>query len=389
MSNSIHSDTYDTLRIGARRFDMSPFDDCYRGDDTIYGVVADRYYPVYTGAERDRCYWSLRNECVLYDVPEKPWQIEGPDALPFLEKLFARRIDTLEQGRGRYVIACTHDGGTFMDGILFRMAPDCYWFVQPDGALEPWLLAHSAGFDLRYFDPRGRVLQLQGPTSKQVMADLTNGAIDDSMRYFHAGFHDIGGQRLYVSRTGWTGELGYEIYTVETPSKLFDATDHRRLWNDLEAAGKPHGMVFDSMASMEIRRIEAGILDNITDFDVSMNPFQAGLGPFIDLDKTGFIGREALLEADRRVLLLGLRCAKAIPAYRGRVFDGDAEVARITAAAWSPTLDCGIGYVRFYEAGDWIGRTLGVQTVDGETTPCDIVPLPFFDPEKRLPRGLD
>ncbi len=143
-----------------------------------------------------------------------------------------------------------------------------------------------------------------------------------------------------------------------------------------------------SMASMEVRRLEAGILDNVTDFDVSMNPFQAGLGPFIDLEKEGYVGREALLEADQRVLLLGLKTADGVPAYQGEVFEDSTVVAHITAAAWSPTLECGIGYVRFREAADWIGRTLTVQTVDGGVTSCEIVALPFFDEGKKIPRGL-
>lgn len=318
MSNSIHSDTTNTVRVSARRFDLSPFHDCYANPETVLGVVADRYYGVFNGENPLENYWTLRKRAVIYDVPEKPWQIEGPDALPFLEKVFARRIDNLADGRGRYAIACTHAGGTFMDGILFRMAENCYWYVQPDGALQPWLLALSAEFDVSISDPRGRVLQIQGPSSKQIMADLTNGAIDDSMGYFHSGYFDICGQNLYVSRTGWTGELGYEVYTVEKASNLFAATDHRKLWDDLMQAGQPHGMEYGSMASMEIRRIEAGILDNITDFDITMNPFQAGLGPFIDLDKQGYVGREALIEADRRVLLLGLKTTESVPAYRGR-----------------------------------------------------------------------
>jgi glycine cleavage system aminomethyltransferase T len=383
MSTSIHSDTKNTVRVGARRFEQSPYYDFYANSDTVLGVVAGRYYTVFNGEDPLETYWKLRRQVVLYDVPEKPWQIEGPDVVAFLEHVFARRIGTLTEGRGRYAIACAPNGGTFMDGILFRLSDNCYWYVQPDGALEPWLIALSAGFDVTISDPRSRVLQIQGPTSMQVMRDLTDGAIDATMKYFHAGFYDISGQRLYVSRTGWTGELGYEIYSHG------EHTDHGRLWNDVVAAGKPHGMVYASMASMEIRRIEAGILDNLTDFDLTTTPFEAGLGAFIELDKEGFVGRESLLRADRRPLLLGVRCPAATPEYRGPVFDDGAPVGHITAAAWSPTLECGIGYVRFAHAGDWIGRSLTVTTADGGTAPCEVVPLPFLDPDKRIPRGLD
>ena len=383
MTTSIHADTKNTIRIGARRFEQSPYYDHYVNSETVLGVVAGRYYTVFNGEDPVDTYWTLRREVVLYDVPEKPWQIEGPDVVPFLERVFARRIGNLAVGRGRYAIACAPNGGTFMDGILFKLEEHRYWYVQPDGALEPWLVALSDGFDVTISDPKSRVLQIQGPNSMAVMRDLTDGAIDDSMKYFHAGFYDIGGQRLYVSRTGWTGELGYEIYSEGA------TTDHARLWNDVMAAGEPHGMVYGSMASMELRRIEAGILDNVTDFDLTMTPFEAGLGAFIDLDKEGFIGRESLLHADRRSLLFGLTCPTATPEYRGTVLDNDVPVGHVTAAAWSPTLGCGIAYARFRHAAEWIGRALMVTTEDGRAEACEVVSLPFVDPEKRIPRGLD
>ena len=122
--------------------------------DTVMGVYAGRYYSVYNGEDVEEGYWSLRRQAVLYDVPERPVEISGPDAERFLEYVFARRISTLKTGRGRYAIACSHDGGLFMDGVLFKLADQRYWYVQPDGALETWLLAHSNGFDVKVSDPQ-------------------------------------------------------------------------------------------------------------------------------------------------------------------------------------------------------------------------------------------
>ncbi len=379
MSTCIHSDTQAPVSISSRRFEQSPYYGLYANDRTVLGVYAGRFYPVDNGEDLTTTYWNLRREAVLYDVPEKPWQIDGPDVLPFLERVFSRRIEDLPVGRGRYAIACTESGGTFMDGVLFRLTEDRYWYVQPDGELRSWLVAHSAGFDVRITDPRSRVLQIQGPRSMEIMSDLTAGAIDPSMKYFHAGHFDVGGQAVYVSRTGWTGEVGYEIYSHAE-------TDHPRLWRAIESAGESRGMAFGSTKSMGVRRIEAGILDNLTDFDTSMTPYQAGLGDFIDLDKEGFVGRQALLTADRRPTLLGVRCATAVPRYRGGVLDDGTAVGSITAAAWSPTLECGIGYVRFLEADDWVGRNVTVATDDGGSAQGEVVSLPFFDQEKRIPR---
>ena len=381
MSSSVHSDHKNTVSVSARRFEQSPYFDLYANAETVLGVYAGRYYPVFNGEDPIQTYWTLRNKAVLYDVPEKPWQIEGPDSVAFLEKIFARRISTLKEGRGRYAIACTPRGGTFMDGILFKLSKDRYWYVQPEGALEPWLTAHSEGFQVNISDPISRVLQIQGPHAFKILSDATNGAVDTSMKYFHSGYVDIGGQTLYVSRTGWTGELGYEIYSNVR-------TNHKQLWEHLMDVGSAHGMVFGSIASMEMRRIEAGILDNLTDFDTSMNPFQAGLGAFIDLDKEGFIGRNALLSADKSLVLFGLKCEAGIPKYRGNVFENERAVGQVTAAAWSPTLECGIGYVRFKEGKKWLGQTLSVETEKGETAACNIVALPFYDAEKRIPRTI-
>ncbi len=389
MSSSIHADTANTVRISSRRYEMSPFHDCYANPETVLGVVAERFYGVFNGEDAVATYWNLRRKVVLYDVPEKPWQIEGPDAAAFMDRIFARDIASVKEGRGLYAIACTHDGGTFMDGILFKMAEGVFWYVQPDGHFLPWTMALSEGYDVRISDPKGRVLQIQGPNSLQVMRDLSGGVIDESLKYFQSGYYDIAGQRLYVSRTGWTGELGYEIYSVGVETSIDKPTDHHKLFHDVMEAGKPYGILYGSMASMELRRIEAGILDNLTDFDHTMTPFAAGLGPFIHVDKEAYVGRAALQSADRRVRLVGLVCKTATPAYRGKVMDGQRQVGHVTAAAWSPTLDTGIGYVRFDAPGDWVGRTLSVETGKGLMEPCEITSLPFYDKEKKIPRGLD
>ena len=385
MGTSVHADTTNTLRISGRRFERSPFFDCHSSPDMVFGVYAGRFYTVANGVPAEASYWALRRKAILSDVPERPVEISGPDAVAFLERIFARRIATLKEGRGRYAIACTHKGGLFMDGVLFRLEANRFWYVQPDGPLETWLLAHSDGFDVTIGDPHARVLQVQGPASPAIMKEASGGTIDGTLGYFHAGFFDIGGQQVYVSRTGWTAELGYELY-VE-----WDRTDCRALWEHLMAAGEPHGMINASVDAFETRRLEGGILDNITDFDIAMNPWEAGLGAFVDLDKeAGFIGRDALRAiGDHRTRLLGITCAHATPDSGDAVMDGDTVVGRITAGAWSPFQNCGIGYVRFGEAGDWKGRELLLAAQDGKRTPCTVVALPFYDPEKRIPRGLD
>lgn len=226
----VDADGRSIVQISARRFEDSPYLERYKTPDMVRGVYAGRFFAMLYGDDAAEKYWVLRRKAALYDVPERPVEISGPDVVPFLEKVFARDVSSLKEGRGRYAITCTPQGGVFMDGLLFNLSKDRYWYVQPDGALETWLIAHSDGFDTKISDPESRVLQIQGPASQAIMHDASNGAIDETMGYFHSGFFDLGGQELYVSRTGWTGELGYEVCSQG------DKTDHLRLWDHLMEA---------------------------------------------------------------------------------------------------------------------------------------------------------
>lgn len=377
------SDLTNTTKVSARRFEESPYVDRYETPEMVRGVYAGRFFPVFNGEDPLQKYWVLRRKALLYDVPEKPVEISGPDVVAFLEKVFARTISTLKTGRGRYTIACTPQGGVFMDGILFKLGDNRYWYVQADGALETWLIAHSGGYDVTISDPNSRVIQIQGPASADIMRAASAGGVDETMRYFHAGFFDLGGQELYVSRTGFTGELGFEIYSQGA------ATDHGALWDHLMASGEPFGMEFSSTASLTARRIEAGILGNMTDMDMTMTPFEAGLAPFIDMENQGFVGRSALVNADQRPVLFGLKCSGATPTMSSVVLDGGDPVGRMTAGTHSHTLNCGVGYVRFKHPGDWSGRSLSLKFPDGEIHSCEIVDLPFFDKDKEIVRGID
>ena len=303
--------------------------------------------------------------------------------MPFLDKVLARKVSTMHEGRGYYAIACTPQGGVFMDGVIFKLGPDRFWYVQADGPFETWLLAHSGGFDVTISDPKSRVLQIQGPASIDIMKAASNGAITEALPYFRSGFFTLGGQNLYVSRTGFTGELGFEIYSDGA------RTDHLALWDHLMKVGAPYGMTFSSTRSLTIRRIEAGILGNLTDIDTTMTPFEAGLTPFINMNKGDFIGREALVHADRRCLLVGLTCQTATPAAGSVILDAGSAVGHITAGVPSPTLGCGIGYARFNQPGEWVGRSMHLKLTDGSLHACDIVSLPFFDPDKNIVRGID
>ena len=136
-----------------------------------------------------------------------------------------------------------------MDGVLFKFNENKYWYVQADGEFETWLLAHTDGFDVEISDPQSRVLQIQGPSSMDIMKDLTEGKIDENLKYYRSDFFYIDNQKVYISRTGFTGELGYEIFS------LGKETDHVSLWDKIMETGEKYGMEFSSTRSITIRRI--------------------------------------------------------------------------------------------------------------------------------------
>ena len=382
-------ESFDTVRLSSFRLAQSPFAHRYVTDETVFGLYCDRLYPLKVTHDEDPIplYWMLRRGVLLYDVPEKPLEIIGPDAARLLERVLACRVETLGVGRCRYGIACNEDGTVLMDGVVMRLAQDRYWYVKANGEFTSWLKANAIGLDVEVSDPNSRVLQIQGPKSLDVLDAATGGGLSADFKYFRAGFFDVCGQTLWVSRTGWTGEVGIEIYCNSGPRP----TDHDALWDDLFACGRPFGMKFSSGSSMGIRRIESGILDNGSDIEPDLTPFGAGLGQFVRLDKEDFIGRAALEQADRSRLLFGLVCATAAPETGMQVHFENGPVGHVTIGTWSPTLDTGIGYVRFdrpLPGDDWFGKTILLREHDGTAHEATVDTLPFVDKEKRLPRAV-
>ena len=381
-----YANSHDILRLSAKRYEQSPYLNKYITENAVFGLYANRFYPLWLdGGDPVAEYWKLRREAMLYDVPEKPLEIKGPEAVNLLERVFTRKISSLKQWRARYAIACTPQGKILMDGVLIRLADDHFWYVQANGEFETWLNAHSAGLDVTVRDPKSWVLQIQGPNSLKVLNAAIEGELSESFGYFHAGKFNIGGQELLVTRTGWTGEMGVEVYS-------HPEVDHAALWDHLIKCGAPFGMGTGSLESMGIRRIEAGILDNGTDIDTTMTPFEAGLGMFVNFKKDNFVGREALEAADRTRLLFGLICEQGVPnADCGVLYNGEI-VGRMTAGGWSPTLEQGIGYVRFQAPSDnpsgWLGQRVILRDRAGVEHPSKVVELPFYDAEKKIPRGL-
>ena len=386
-SRHYYVESFDTISLAPYRISRSPFEHRYTTPETVHAVYCNRLYPMKSSFDEDPipAYWKLREGVLLYDVPEMPLAIEGPDAARLLECVLACRVADLGVGRCRYGLGCNDDGAILMDGVLMRLAEDRFWYVIANGDFLSWLKAHAIGLDVEVFDPRSRVLQIQGPTSLDVADAAIRGGLPADFRYFRAGYFEVCGQTLWVSRTGWTGEAGIEIYCNSGP----ELTDYDALWDGLFACGERFGMEFSTGSSMGIRRIEAGILDNGSDIEPDLTPFGAGLGQFVRLDKEDFIGKAALERADRSQLLFGLICPTAMPEPGMGISYADRQVGHVTIGTWSPTLDTGVGYVRFDQSlpgDDWLAKTVRLHDHDGTPHAATVDTLPFIDKQKQLPR---
>ena len=223
----------------------SPFYRYDLADGAAYCIYNRRMMPVSLATStREQGYWALRRDVVRLDTGELPTEISGPDAGALLDRIFTRRVSALKPGRCTYGIACWPDGGILVDGILVRLADDRFWYVQADGDFVGWLRAHSLGLDVTISDPQSWVHQLQGPKALDLLAAAADGGLPAEFRYFDAREVAIGGQDVLITRTGWTREMGFEIYTRP-------GLDHDALWNHISKVGvgaradehrpRPHG----------------------------------------------------------------------------------------------------------------------------------------------------
>ena len=364
--------------------ERSPFYRHAVANGATWVVYNRRMMPVsMTSADRFRAYWALRKGVVRLDTGELPTEFHGPDAERLLDRLLTRDVSKMKPGRSAYGVACWPDGGVLVDGILIRWGEERFWYVQADGDFVGWARAHALGMDVEVSDPQSWVHQVQGPKSFDVLAEACDGGMPESFRYFDAREVAMGGQPVLITRTGWTGELGFEIYTRP-------GMDHEALWAHVSAAGAGHGMLDIGLDGMDIRRIEAAILNNGSDIDHTLSAWAAGLGPFVDLSKSEFFGRDALeATTDRRTRMYGIVCKAAEPLTGGPVARHDREIGRITAAGWSPFLERGVAFVRLARADDVDPRSVEVMGFDLAMHEATIVDLPFYDTAKKIPRGLE
>jgi glycine cleavage system aminomethyltransferase T len=368
-------------------FVRSPFHAFHRMNGAHYTVYNSRLMPLSQAIDRHEGYRALRTGLIIVDTGERPTEIAGPDAEAFCNKVFARDVSKLKVGRCGYGLLLYPDGGVLCDGVLMRLAQDRFWYVQADGPVFSWLIAHSSGMDVTITDPKSWVTQIQGPRSMEMLEKICEGGAPQPFGYYGCAEATVNGVPMILSRTGYTAELGFEFYTPNIVN-----FDGETLWSYLLEAGKEFGMKAIGLDSLDARRIEAGILNNASDMDETMNPYQAGLGGFMKLDGPDFIGREALvaLSAEQKQpLLLGLRCATGEPQAGAKLVCNDGVIGHVTAGSWSPFLGEGVAIIRLTDGAFATRDGIRVRCRDGELHPARLVNLPMYDKEKKIPRGLE
>jgi glycine cleavage system aminomethyltransferase T len=363
-----------TLQRGARLKRSPYFAATQRAGCRGYTVYNHMLLPIaYDELEAE--YWKLLSDVTLWDVAvERNVEIAGPDGQRFAELLTPRDLSKCPVGEGRYVLLTDEAGGIVNDPVLLRIAENRFWLACADSDVLLWAkgVARSSGLKVELRELDVAPLQVQGPKSRELMRSLFGEAVL-SLKYYQFIRTRLEDIALLVTRTGWTGELGYELY-------LLDPAQGTALWERVMAAGKAFNIA--PSGPCDIRRIEAGILNYGIDMTLDTNPYEVGLERLVDLDKSvEFIGREALRRIARegaRRKLIGVEIAGAkldLNMTRYPVRGG----GHVSSCVYSPRLNRNIGYALVSPGTS----SLEIETPDGIRA-AKAVPMPFIDPKKRL-----
>jgi glycine cleavage system aminomethyltransferase T len=333
-------------------------------------------------------YWHLLDHVTLWDVAvERQVEITGPDAARFAQLLTPRDLSRCAVGQCKYVVLCAPDGGIVNDPILLKLAEDRFWLslADSDALLYALGVQAFAGLDVDIHEPDVSPLQVQGPKSKPLIRKLFGDAVAD-LHYYWCTETSLDGIPLVVSRTGWTGEIGYEVY-------LRDSTRGVDLWDAIMSAGEEFRI--RAVAPSDQRRMEAGIFNYGNDMDVTNNPYEVtGLERLVELDNDNHVvAREALESIAREGVtkkLVGVRIdGEPLGMWLEDFWPvsiGGQKVGTLTSASYSPRLEVNMGYAWVPIEAAAHGTRIEIASPTGLLA-AEVAPLPFWDPAKDVPRS--
>lgn len=359
------------------------FDATVRWGATGFSVYNHMYIPRDFG-DSEQNFWTLVNDAILCDVAvERQVEITGPDAADFVQMLTPRDLSKMAVGQCKYILITNADGGILNDPILLRLAENHFWISLADSDILLWSqgVAVHAGMDVTIREPDVSPLQLQGPKSGEIMRALFGDSIMD-LKYYWLREVDLDGIPLIVSRTGWSSELGYEIY-------LRDGAQGDVLWEKIMATGMAHGLKPGHTSS--IRRIEGGMLSYHADADINTNPFELGFDRLVNLEmEAEFIGKAALRRikeegVSRKQVGLIIDCdpLKGPNTTFWAINKDGTTIGKVTSAVYSPRLERNIALAMVAADCAVIGSEVEVITPSGPTR-ATVVERPFYDPKKSL-----
>ena len=367
------------------RYRKSPFFEATRrAGCKAWGIYNHMYIPNYYDDPVEE-YRSLTNDVTLWDVSvERIVEITGPDASEFTNRLTPRDLTKCAVGQGKYVLITAEDGGIVNEPVLLRLGENQWWLALSDSDAGLWARGYAVGcgLDVKVREPEVYPVQVQGPKSRDVMVELFGDEVT-KIRYYWILETDLDGIPVVISRTGWSAEIGFEIY-------LRDPSRGDELWNRIMEVGEQHRI--RPIAPSQIRRIEAGIYRYGADMTIENNPFEImGLERLVEDQSADYIGKEALMRikaegVTQKLVGVVLDGEEKIP---GRpdvspVYSHGEEIGQITVLVWSPRMERNIGFV-------WVpiglaapGNRLEVSTLTG-TAMGQTTAVPFFDPRKSVP----
>ena len=336
-------------------------------------------------------YEYLTQHVSMWDVAvERQIQIKGPDAADFVNLLITRDVHSLiPTMQARYVILCNQYGGIVNDPVLLRVADDEFWFSISDSDVLLWSQGVNsfANFNVEIHEIDVSPVQIQGPKSVSLMEKMFGSRIRD-IPYYGLIHDELNGHKVTISRTGFSAEVGFEIY-------LHDATLHADdVWPYILEQGREFNLRV--IAPSHIRRLEAGILSYGQDMDIENNPYEVRLGWQVDLDKkSDFIGKDALREIKQNGVqqrLVGLKLGgEPITWYNEDFYlvkdreNGD-DVGYVTSAFWSPSNGSNIALAVMPETHWRIGTEVRVRLPNDGIVNAVVTRVPFYDPTKEVPK---
>ena len=360
------------------------FDSTVKWGATGFSVYNHMYIPRDFG-DPEQNFWNLIEKAILCDVAvERQVEITGPDAYKFVQILTPRDLSKLSVGQCKYILIVNSDGGILNDPVLLRLEENRFWLSLADSDILLWAqgVAVNSNLDVKILEPDVSPLQLQGPNSKKIMIKLFGESIKD-LKYYWLKNYNLNGIPLIVSRTGWSSELGYELY-------LQDGSKGDELYETIMEAGKEFEIKPGHTSS--IRRIEGGMLSYHADADINTNPYELGLDRLVNLDsKINFIGKKALknikeVGVARKQVGLVLECEPLLgpnTKFWPVLNEENIKIGKITSAIYSPRLKKNIALAMIDIHYTTIGHKLKVK-IENEIINSTIVDKPFFDPKKSL-----